>query len=138
MYLLLFLLALMYQCLNGAIPSWKCSIKAPAKWRNSVYVLCQRSKWLGPKCNLMWWLHNIETLRKIYKVYIWKLHIWWSRGVCHQTENSDEFLSKFKWREKQDILKQVRPCHWRFYENPYSWPNFQTLWGGIWQHFLED
>ena len=93
MHLLLFSFGLMYQCLNGAIPSWKCSIKAPAKWRNSVYVLCQRSKWLGPKCNLMWWLHNIETLRKIYKVYIWKLHIWWSRGVCHQTENSDEFLS---------------------------------------------
>ena len=42
----------MCQCLNGAIPSRKCSIKAPANWRNSVYVLMeichQRSKWLGP------------------------------------------------------------------------------------------
>ena len=37
---------------NGAVPSRKCSIKAPAKWRNSVYVLTeichQRSKWLRP------------------------------------------------------------------------------------------
>ena len=39
-------------CLNGAIPSRKCSVNAPAKWRHSVYVLMeichQRSKWLGP------------------------------------------------------------------------------------------
>ena len=42
----------MYQCLNEATPSRKCSIKAPAKWRNSVYVLTEichlRSKWLDP------------------------------------------------------------------------------------------
>ena len=31
----------MYQCRNGAILSRKCSIKAPAKWRNSVYVLTE-------------------------------------------------------------------------------------------------
>ena len=53
----------MYQCLNGAIPSRKCSIKAPAKWRKSAHVLTviyhQRSKWLGPKsepipCQPIW------------------------------------------------------------------------------------
>ena len=42
----------MYQCIYGAIPSRECSVKAPAKWRNSVYVLTeichQWSKWLGP------------------------------------------------------------------------------------------
>ena len=42
----------MYQCLNGGILSRKCSIMAPARWRNSVYFLTQifhqRSKWLGP------------------------------------------------------------------------------------------
>ena len=31
----------MYQCLNWAIPSRKCLIKAPAKRRNSVYVLME-------------------------------------------------------------------------------------------------
>ena len=50
---LLFLVNVPMQCLNGAIPSRKRSIKAPAKWRHSVYVLTeichQRSKWLGPK-----------------------------------------------------------------------------------------
>ena len=44
----------MYQWINGAIPSRKCSIKAPAKWKNSVYVLTEichnRSKWFGPWC----------------------------------------------------------------------------------------
>ena len=53
LHLLLFSFGLRYQCLNGAIPSWKCSFKTPAKWRNSDYVLTelchQRSKWLGPK-----------------------------------------------------------------------------------------
>ena len=53
LYLLRFLFGLMYQCPNGAIPSRKCSIKAPDKWRNSIYVLTeichQRSKCLGPK-----------------------------------------------------------------------------------------
>ena len=40
------------QCLSGAIPSRKCFIKAPAKWRHSLYVLteiCHKlSKWLVP------------------------------------------------------------------------------------------
>ena len=49
---LLFSFGLMYQCLNRAIPSRKCSNKAPSKWRKSVYVLTeichQRSKWLSP------------------------------------------------------------------------------------------
>ena len=49
LYLLLCSFGLMHQCL---IPSSTCSIKAPAKWRNSVYVLTgiclQWSKWLGP------------------------------------------------------------------------------------------
>ena len=48
----------MYQCLNRAIPSRKGSIKAPTKWRHSVYVLTeicyQRSKWLGPRYFFMW------------------------------------------------------------------------------------
>ena len=38
MYLLLFPFSLLYQCLNGAIPTRKCCIKAPAKWRNTGYV----------------------------------------------------------------------------------------------------
>ena len=58
-YLVLFPFRLMYQCLNGAIPSRKCSIKAPAKWRNSVYVLTeichQRIKWLGAKIFIYYW-----------------------------------------------------------------------------------
>ena len=66
MYLLLFSFGLMYQGLDGAIPSWKCSIKAPAKWRNSVYVLVkichQRSKWLGPKYTTI--LPDIAGLQK--------------------------------------------------------------------------
>ena len=57
----------MYQCNNGAIPSRKCSIKTPAKWRNSAYVLIeichQSSKWLGPK--------GIDQI----KIYFTYLHI---------------------------------------------------------------
>ena len=49
---LLFCSELSHQSLNGALPLWKCSIKAPAKWKTSVYVLreicLQWSKWLGP------------------------------------------------------------------------------------------
>ena len=41
LYLLLFSFVLMYQCLNGAIPSRKRSIKAPAKSKNSIYVLTE-------------------------------------------------------------------------------------------------
>ena len=41
LYLLLFSFGLMYQYLKGAIPSRKCSIKTPAKGRNSVYVLTE-------------------------------------------------------------------------------------------------
>ena len=52
MYLLLFLFGLVYQCLNGAIPSMKCSIKAPPKCKTSIYVLTeiclQWSKRLSP------------------------------------------------------------------------------------------
>ena len=55
----------MYQCLNGAIPWRKCSIKVLAKWINYVYVLTeichQRGKWLGP------WLTD---------AYIWPLRYW--------------------------------------------------------------
>ena len=62
LYLLLFSFGLMYQCLYGAIPSWKFSIKAPAKWRNSVYVLTeichQRSKWLGPWSDFWCWSNS--------------------------------------------------------------------------------
>ena len=51
----------MYQCLNRAFLSMKCSIKAPAKWRNSVHTLTetchQRSKWLDPK-----YLHDLLIL----------------------------------------------------------------------------
>ena len=43
---------LTYQNINGALPSSKCSIKAPAKCKTSVYVLLeiclQWSKPLGP------------------------------------------------------------------------------------------
>ena len=50
----------MYQLLKGAIPSRKCSIKAPAKWRNSVYALTeichQRSKCLG---HIHMWYKNL-------------------------------------------------------------------------------
>ena len=61
----------MYQCLNGAIPSRKCSITAPAEWSNSVYVLTeichQRIKWLDP-------------IFLIYLVHNNWLHSWmWSR-----------------------------------------------------------
>ena len=67
LYWLLFSFGLMYQCLNGAIPSRKCSITAPAKWRNSVYVLTeicnQRSKWLCPKTLLL----NVDVQFTILK-----------------------------------------------------------------------
>ena len=47
------LIWLMYQCPNGEIPSRNCIIKAPAKWKNFVYVMTefchQRIKWLCPK-----------------------------------------------------------------------------------------
>ena len=54
LYLLLFSFGLMYQCLNKAIPSRKCSINPPAiNEETLVYVLTEicheRSKWLGPK-----------------------------------------------------------------------------------------
>ena len=46
------LIWLMYQCPNGEIPSSNCIIKAPAKWKNFVYVMTefchQRIKWLCP------------------------------------------------------------------------------------------
>ena len=49
-----FSFVLMYQCLNGfKITSRKCSIKVPAKYKISDYVLTEichlGSKWLGPK-----------------------------------------------------------------------------------------
>ena len=47
------LIWLMYQCPNGEIPSRNCIIKAPARWKNFVYVMTefchQRIKWLCPK-----------------------------------------------------------------------------------------
>ena len=55
LYLLLFSFGLMYLCLNRAIRSRKCSIKAPAKWRNSLYVLTldgdlpSKKSMIGPK-----------------------------------------------------------------------------------------
>ena len=60
MSLSLFSFGLMYQCLNGAIPSKKCSIQALAMWMwsNSAYVLIeichQRSKWLAPKSIILY------------------------------------------------------------------------------------
>ena len=48
----------MYQCLNGAIPSRKCSIKAPAKW----------SKWLGPK-------RKKHTMFRKWQAYDWSFKI---------------------------------------------------------------
>ena len=62
------------QCLNRAIPSRKCPIKAPAKLRNSVHVLIeichQRSKWLGPygqsasDCSNNYWWKCWRTLNQ--------------------------------------------------------------------------
>ena len=65
--MLLFSFGLMYQCLNRAIPSRKCSINAPAKWRNSVYILTeichQRSKWLGAH-------YEIIIEKKLFEFFI--------------------------------------------------------------------
>ena len=45
------LLSCLYKCLNGALPSMKCSIKQPtAKCKTSVYVLTQTSE---PSNNLV-------------------------------------------------------------------------------------
>ena len=61
---------LTYQSLNGALPSRESSIKAAAKWRNSVYVLMeifhQRSKWLGPMSNLSFFKKKLLYLH--YKI----------------------------------------------------------------------
>ena len=35
------LIWLMYQCPNGEIPSRNCIIKAPARWKNFVYVMTE-------------------------------------------------------------------------------------------------
>ena len=66
----------MYQYLNRAIPSRKCSIKAPAKWRNSIYVLmeiCYRTS----KLQGLWPVVMAESSRNISfvenKIYL-----------CHQ------------------------------------------------------
>ena len=71
----------MYQCLNGAIPSRKCSIKAPAKWRHSVYVLMdiclQWSKWLGPLAE--------ETVKPGF----WVHAVPWEMGL-RQVENKEK------------------------------------------------
>ena len=67
---------LTYQSLNGAIPSIKCFIKAPAKCKTSIYVLMENHlqwcKWLGPCCcfsivtlKLFYWC-NACKLRQIY------------------------------------------------------------------------
>ena len=57
---------LTYQRLNGALPSKKCSIKAPTKWSNSDHVeteIChQRSKWLGP------YVYIVPNAKRIVKV----------------------------------------------------------------------
>ena len=41
LYFLIFSFGLMYQCLNGAIPSRKCSMKTHAKCKTSIYVLTE-------------------------------------------------------------------------------------------------
>ena len=83
--MLLFSFGLMYQCLNGAIPSRKCSITASAKWRNSVYVMmeiCHKrsTKWLGPK----WHWYFRYTPYYISKLYAllkrkskFNFEFWW-------------------------------------------------------------
>ena len=44
----------MYQCFNRSIPSRKCSIKAPAKWRNYDYVKEVVNEWaLISNCTLI-------------------------------------------------------------------------------------
>ena len=79
----------MYQCLNKAIPSGKCSVKAsPAKWRYSVYVLTeichQRSKWLVP----LWFSAFSWSLQWVYERQLQFpmrfLQMFWWR-VCHNT-----------------------------------------------------
>ena len=86
LYLLLFLFGIMYQCLYGAIPSRKCSIKAPAKWGNSVYevVYDYIGPWLGP------WLRIKKNLDVVVvamwdffeRLYFWKhFRIFWNMTV---------------------------------------------------------
>ena len=74
----------MYQCVNGAIPSRKCSIKAPAKWRNSVYVLMEichhKSKWLdsNKKYQIHTYLHIMIYIflfcREEYPLGTWRVY----------------------------------------------------------------
>ena len=100
----------MYQCLNGAIPARKCSIKAFAKWKTAKYVYypgqrsaIKGSKWLGPclKKNLQNWIHShinfcsIES--KSQNEYCWI--VWWHCDICLSTQFPLIKLAKFNWRK---------------------------------------
>ena len=69
----------MYKYLIGAIPSRKCSIKAPAKWRKSVYVLTeichQRSKWLGPKYEIELYSSMVFVSPFVHSLYNFVFYI---------------------------------------------------------------
>ena len=56
----------MYQCLIRAIPSRKYSIKAPAKWRNALYVLTE----ICHQRSTHYFLHYFSIL--IHCVMCWK------------------------------------------------------------------
>ena len=100
----------MYQCLNGAIPARKCSIKAFAKWKSAMYLYyagqrsaIKGSKWLGPclKKNLQNWIHShinfcsIES--KSQNEYCWI--VWWHCDICLSTQFPLIKLAKFNWRK---------------------------------------
>ena len=76
----------MYQCINKAIPSRKYSIKVPAKWRNSFFILMeishQRSKWLGPYITS----HFFDIGSKAHRVGSSRGETFFIRNFCVSSE----------------------------------------------------
>ena len=101
----------MYQCLNGAIPSRKCSIKAPAKWGNSVYVvltdIChQRSKWLSPIC--MWYNYfcfSMKHQQDLYQLKICWVVIFYNEILIREVDLQYFFTS---WKNSAQIYFSIQ------------------------------
>ena len=143
----------MYQCFNWAIHSKKCSIKAPVKWRNSVYVLTeichQRSKRLGsmhsgPVLSKSW-VFLIHFTREINPVKIinfyhqnvgiknsylcYSIHTYYLYRTLRIEKSIPRATVPFKWGEK--VMMGRFMIVWG---NPPA--QFQMLFTSGWQSFF--
>ena len=114
---------------NGAIPSRKCSIKAPAEWRNSVYVLMEIcplwSKRLGPWSGIiLCWLFYFLSSHQLQDGISWTLfiiiNIW--RILKHNRAVSTFFGIGFGVHDKHLHLRRlffffkVLICAWNYWK----------------------